>query len=175
MSFHRESQTHAAFERRLLESARKDAPPSDAQDAWTRFAGALGPLLAGSDSGQRPGRAPNVTCCHFGDGRRQGRRHAIGLGVGDKMDLARRDRWKQSDCNLDESATQRGTALAGAGARRSTSSLARVEQPGGCTEPASLGGEPTCGNVPSRAREGSPRPARPQGSGLRPAFSGRNL
>jgi hypothetical protein len=46
MSFDRESQGHTAFERQLLESARKDAPPSDVQDAWTRFAGVLSPFVS---------------------------------------------------------------------------------------------------------------------------------
>lgn len=60
MSFDRESQTHAAFERRLLESARKDAPPGDVQDAWTRFAGAVGPLVScpGLGSGPHGPQAP---------------------------------------------------------------------------------------------------------------------
>ena len=55
MSFDREDPSDAEFERSLLESARKDAPPHSAQDAWARFAGALS-LVA-------PSPAPGSDLC----------------------------------------------------------------------------------------------------------------
>lgn len=72
MSFDRDGQSDAEFERSLLESAGADAPPHDVRDAWERFAGALS-LAAGqrpddpssfrTDASATPGRAaaPRVT------------------------------------------------------------------------------------------------------------------
>lgn len=56
MSFERPSPADAAFERRLLESARADAQPGDAEAAWARFAGGFGALSL--DLGAAPARLP---------------------------------------------------------------------------------------------------------------------
>lgn len=56
MSFERPSPADAAFERRLLDSAREDVQPPDAEAAWARFAGGLGALSL--DLGGAPGRLP---------------------------------------------------------------------------------------------------------------------
>ena len=53
MSFDRKDPGDAKFERSLLESARKDAPPHSAQDAWARFAGALSLVVPGSTGAVR--------------------------------------------------------------------------------------------------------------------------
>ncbi len=56
MSFERPSPEDAAFERRLLESAHRDAQPRDVEEAWARFAGGLATALP--DRGGAPGRVP---------------------------------------------------------------------------------------------------------------------
>ena len=60
MSFDRETPGDAEFERSLLESARKDAPPHSAQDAWARFAGAFS-LIAPSLAPDRDLGGPRVS------------------------------------------------------------------------------------------------------------------
>ena len=52
MSFEREVPSEATFERRLLESARKDARPHDVQSAWARFAGVLGQVVPDPGGGR---------------------------------------------------------------------------------------------------------------------------
>jgi hypothetical protein len=56
MSFERSLPEDAAFERRLLDSARADARPPDGEAAWARFAGGLGAVSL--DLGGAPGRIP---------------------------------------------------------------------------------------------------------------------
>jgi TolA-binding protein len=56
MSSETRSPADTAFERRLFESARGDAPPREVEQAWARFAGSLGAVLA--DPGGAAGRAP---------------------------------------------------------------------------------------------------------------------
>jgi hypothetical protein len=56
MSSEHRSPVDAAFERRLLESARGDAQPRDLDEAWARFAAGLATVLP--DPGGAPGRLP---------------------------------------------------------------------------------------------------------------------
>jgi hypothetical protein len=58
MSSETRSPADAAFERRLLESAREDAEPGDVEGAWARLAGGLGALLPA------PGGAPGGLRLH---------------------------------------------------------------------------------------------------------------
>ena len=56
MSFERPSPADTAFVHRMLESARGDAQPRDADEAWARFVGGLASVLP--DPGGAPGRLP---------------------------------------------------------------------------------------------------------------------
>ncbi len=62
MSSETRSPADTAFERRLLESARGDAQPLDVEQAWARFSGSLGAVLAdgGGAAGRLPTRAAEV-------------------------------------------------------------------------------------------------------------------
>ena len=62
MSSETRSPADTAFERRLLESARRDAQPRDVEQAWARFSGSLGAVLAdrGVAAGPLPTRAAEV-------------------------------------------------------------------------------------------------------------------
>jgi hypothetical protein len=72
MSSESRSPADAAFERRLLESARGDTQPRDVEQAWARFSGSLGAVLADHDgaAGRLPTRAAEV-------GARAGRAAAV--------------------------------------------------------------------------------------------------
>lgn len=81
MSFDRENASDAEFERSLLESARKDAPPHSADQAWTRFASTLS-LVApspgpGNPWSQGPARATNAEAASKAAGARVARMAAM--------------------------------------------------------------------------------------------------
>jgi len=63
MSFDRENRSDAEFERRLLESARKDGPAHSAQDAWARFADGLSLIAPNPSPGSGGHRAAAEATC----------------------------------------------------------------------------------------------------------------
>jgi TolA-binding protein len=74
MSTETRSPADAAFERRLLESAREDAEPRDVEAAWARLAGGLATVLP--DRGGAPGRLP-MRAAEGGGGARTVWAHAL--------------------------------------------------------------------------------------------------
>ena len=107
MSSETRSPADTAFERRLLESARGDAQPRDVEQAWARFSGSLGAVLADRGGRRRPSS----------DARRRGRR-ARAPGRRREVDPGGRDRGQQFDGGAADGAAPLGRRTTSASSGR---------------------------------------------------------